>query len=544
MRIRLALAVLSGFAALGAGVGLTAVAAWLIARASARPPVLELMVAVTAVRAFGLSKGVFRYAERLLSHDVAFRSLAKLRLVVYGHLARLAPAGLAGWRRGDLLARLVDDVGTLPDRYSRVRVPALAAGAAGLLAVGIATWLLPAAGLVLAAGLAAAAVGVPTVGVALAAWADRRLAAGRAELGARVVETLAGAEELTVLGALPAQQAATDRVAGRLARAEARLAWVNGAGNLLGTLVLGVTLTATLLVAVPAATSGRVDGPTLALLALLPLAGFEATTGVATAIRDRQRVTAAQDRVDDVLRAPAPLPEPEPDGSATPDGHHLAVRGLAARWPGAGRDALRDVYFDLPPGGRLAVVGPNGSGKSTLLSCLLRMCPYTGTVTMGGVPLADVPEPVLRRSIGLVASDAHLFDSTLEANLRLARPDATDEQLRSALERAGLGQWTASLPRGLATGVGEHGRQLSGGQRQRVALARALLADFPILLCDEPDSSLDPALADRLVADLLAAAGDRTVVIVTHQLDRVSGIEQVLTLDTGRVTAGSARHRG
>jgi ATP-binding cassette subfamily C protein CydCD len=423
-------------------------------------------------------------------------------------------------------------VTAVQDRYARVRVPALAAGAAGLLAVGIAGWLLPVAGLVLLAGLAASALAVPRLAVAVAAWADRRLAADRAELGARVVDTLTGVEELTVLGALPAQLAATDRVAHRLARAESRLAWVHGLAVTLGALVLGLTVAATLLVAAPAAEAGRIDRPVLAVLGLLPLAAFEATTGLATAIRDRERVTAAMARVDEILATPAPLPEPT-TGPA-PAGHHLVVRGLTARWPGAGRDTLHGIDLDLPPGKRLALVGASGSGKSTLLAALLRLCPATGEVTLGGVALPEVPEPALRRTIGLAAADAHVFDSTLAANLRLADPDATDDELWAGLDRARLRDWAESLPRGLATPVGEHGRNLSGGQRQRLALARALLADVPVLLCDEPDASLDPALADRLVADLLAAAGDRTVVIVTHTRLRLS-VDQVVVLDGGRV---------
>jgi ABC-type multidrug transport system fused ATPase/permease subunit len=189
------------------------------------------------------------------------------------------------------------------------------------------------------------------------------------------------------------------------------------------------------------------------------------------------------------------------------------------------------------PEGGWAIVGPSGSGKSTLLAGLLRFCPTTGDVRLGAVQLDAVPEETLRRTVGLAAADAHIFDSTLAANLRLAKPDAPDGELRSALGRAGLLGWAWSLPRGLDTPVGEHGRNLSGGQRQRLALARALLADVPVLLCDEPDASFDPANADRLVADLLAAAGDRGVVIVTHRLSSVAGVDEVLVLDGGRVTA-------
>jgi ABC-type multidrug transport system fused ATPase/permease subunit len=193
------------------------------------------------------------------------------------------------------------------------------------------------------------------------------------------------------------------------------------------------------------------------------------------------------------------------------------------------------IDLDLPPGRRIAIVGPSGSGKSTLLASLLRFCPASGEVTIGNAPLAAVPDMSLRRTIGLAAADAHVFDSTLAANLRLARPGASDAELFAALGRAGLLEWVRTLPRQLETPVGEHGRNLSGGLRQRLALARALLADIPVLLCDEPDASLDPPLADRLTADLLAAAGERSVVLVTHRLEGVTGVDEIIVLVDGRV---------
>lgn len=533
MRVRLIAAVLLGTAALGSGIGLTAVAAWLIARAFAQPPVLTLMVAVVAVRTFGISKGVLRYLERLLSHDVAFRALAARRLRVYAKLSRLAPAGLAAFRRGGLLTGLVDDVTAVQDRYARVLVPAGSAIAAGLLAGVIGAALLPIAAIILVAGLFAFAGVVPKLTLALAGSADRRLADSRAELSATLVESLEGVDELRVLGALPQRIGATNRLADRLAAAESRLAWTRGLSGALGTVVIGLTIAATLLVATPAVRDGRLDGPAFAVLILLPLAAFEAMTGLVTAMRDHEHVKASLDRLDTVFATPAPMAEPTT--TREPVGHAITVRGLRARWPGTDHDSLHGIDLELPPGAKVAILGPSGSGKSTLLAALLRFCPASGVIEVGGVPLDTVAEPTLRGLIGLAAADAHVFDSTIAANLRVARPDATDAELWSALGRAGLLEWVESLPRGLSTPVGEHGRNLSGGQRQRLALARALLADVPVLLCDEPDAALDPALADQLVADLLAAAGDRTVVIVTHRPASITAVDETIVLDGGQV---------
>jgi thiol reductant ABC exporter CydC subunit len=540
VKARFTAAIAAGFLALGSGVGLIAVAAWLIARAAEHPPVLELTVAVVAVRALGISKGVFRYAERLLAHEVAFDALARLRLQVYDRLVRLAPAGLSGWRQGDVLTRLADDVTGEQDRYARVRIPSASAALAGILAITLAGALLPIAAVILACGLLVAGIVVPRLSVALAAWSDRRLQADRAELASRTVESLDMGDELTVLGGLADQVARVGRVADRLAKAESRLAWVQGAAAGLGTLTLGLTICLILVVAIPAAGDGRLDGPGLAVLALLPLASFDAIAGLTAAARDRTRVAASLGRVGEVMAAEAPIPEPRVSSpTPQPADSTILVRGLAARWPGAAKEVFHDIELDLPVGKRMALVGPSGAGKSTLLAVLLRFCPFTGDVRLGGVPLMDVPEQTLRTTVGLAAADAHIFDSTVEANLRLAKPAATPGEIREALVRAGLLEWVETLPQGLQTPVGEHGHKLSGGQRQRLALARALLADVPVLLCDEPDAHLDPALADHLLHDLLAAARDRSLIVVTHRLSGLEAFDEVVTLDRGRiVTAG------
>ena len=539
MKARLAAAIAAGFLALGSGIGLTAVAAWLIARAAAHPPVLELMVAVVAVRAFGISKGVFRYAERLLAHEVAFVALARLRLQLYHRLVRLAPAGLAGWRQGDVLTRLADDVSGVQDRYARVRIPSASAALAGVLATAIAGALLPLAAVVLACGLVVAGLVVPHTLVALSAWSDRRLQGDRADLASRTVESLDMADELTVLGGLPDHVARVRRVAGRLAKAEYRLAWGQGAAAGLGMLTLGLTTSLILVVAIPAVGEGRLDGPALAVLALLPLASFDAISGLTAAAHERARVAASLDRVDEVMAAEPPVPEPRVSAlKLRPVNSTIMVRALAARWPGTDQDVLHAIDLDLSPGKRIALVGPSGAGKSTLLAVLLRFCPYTGDIRLGGVPLMEVPEQTLRATVGLAAADAHIFDSTIEANLRLARPAAAPGELSQALARAGLWEWAKTLPRGLQTPVGEHGHRLSGGQRQRLALARALLADVPVLLCDEPDAHLDPILADHLLRDLLTVAEDRSLVVVTHRPSGLEAFDEVVTLDRGRRIIG------
>ncbi|MGW7659963.1 thiol reductant ABC exporter subunit CydD [Streptomyces sp. NPDC054756] len=535
-RGRLALALLLGSLALGSAVGLMATSGWLISRASQQPPVLYLMVAVTATRAFGIGRAVFRYAERLVSHDAVLRMLADTRVAVYRRLERLAPAGLRRTRRGDLLSRLVADVDALQDYWLRWLLPAGAAVIVSAGAVGFTAWLLPEAGAVLAAGLLAAGVGVPLVTGAVARRAERRLAPARGVLATRVTDLLTGTAELTVAGALPARTAEARRADGVLTRIASRAATATALGDGLTALVSGLTVAATALVGADAVTAGRLGGVTMAVVVLTPLAAFEAVLGLPLAVRYRQRVGRSAERVFEVLDAPEPVREPQAPGQAPATPFPVALSGLSARHAGQERDALTGFDLVLEEGRRVAVVGPSGSGKTTLAQVLLRFLDAdAGAYTLGGTDAATLDGDAVRRLVGLCAQDAHLFDSSVRENLLLARKDATEADLRDALERARLLDWADGLPDGLDTLVGEHGARLSGGQRQRLALARALLADFPVLVLDEPAEHLDLPTADALTADLLAATEGRTTVLITHRLAGLDAVDEVVVLDAGRV---------
>ncbi|MGW4730068.1 thiol reductant ABC exporter subunit CydD [Streptomyces shenzhenensis] len=535
-RGRLALALLLGSLALGSAVGLMATSGWLISRASQQPPVLYLMVAVTATRAFGIGRAVFRYAERLVSHDAVLRMLADTRVAVYRRLERLAPAGLRTVRRGDLLSRLVSDVDALQDYWLRWLLPAGVALAVSAGSVAFTAWLLPEAAAALAAGLLAAGVGVPLLTGAVARHAERRLAPARGLLATRVTDLLTGTAELTVAGALPARGDEARRADGTLTRIASRAATATALGDGLTALISGLTVAATALLGAQAVAAGRLSGVAMAVVVLTPLAAFEAVLGLPIAVRYRQRVRRSAERVYEVLDAAEPVREPRRPRQAPVSPFPLVVKGLAARHPGQHRDALAGLDLSLERGRRVAVVGPSGSGKTTLGQVLLRFLdPDAGSYTLAGVDARALDGDDVRRLVGLCAQDAHLFDSSVRENLLLARKNATEAELRDALARARLLDWADGLPDGLDTLVGEHGARLSGGQRQRLALARALLADFPVLVLDEPAEHLDLPTADALTADLLAATEGRTTLLITHRLAGLDAVDEVVVLDGGRV---------
>ncbi|MFJ8566436.1 thiol reductant ABC exporter subunit CydD [Streptomyces sp. NPDC093514] len=533
---RFRLGLLLGALAVGCSVGLMAVSGWLISRASEQPPVLYLMVAVTATRAFGMGRAVFRYAERLVSHDAVLRMLADLRVSVYRRLERIAPAGLREHRRGDLLARLVADADALQDYWLRWLLPVGTAVLVGTGSVAFTTWLLPEAGAVLAVGLLAAGIGVPLVSGACARRAERRLAPARGELATRVADLLTGTAELTVAGALEDRKGRARESDGLLTRIAARGSAAAGLGSGLSALVCGLTVVAAAAVAAGAVHDGRLSGVAMAVAVLTPLAAFEAVNGLPLAVQYRQRVRRSAERVYEVIDAPVPVAEPEQAAEAPATPFPLRLTGLTARHPGQERAALRDMNLTLEAGRRIAVVGPSGSGKTTLAQVLLRFLdPAEGTYSLGGSDARTLDGDDVRAFVGLCAQDAHIFDSSVRENLRLARTGASEEQLREALAAARLLEWADGLPDGLDTLVGEHGERISGGQRQRLALARALLADFPVLVLDEPAEHLDLATADALTADLLAATEGRTTVLITHRLAGLEAVDEVLVLDRGDV---------
>ena len=536
-RSRLALAALAGAAAGVATIGLTATSAWLISRASLRPPVLSLMVAVVAVQAFGLGRAVFRYVERLVGHDAALRVLASTRAEAYVRLERLAPAGLAAYRSGDLVSRLVADIDSIADRWLKVLLPYAAAAVAGASTVAFLALLLPSAALILALSLLVAAVIAPWAAGIAARQAERRISPHRGELTAASLDLLRGCAELTAFGATGAgldRACAADRA---LSRAEGRSALGRGIAASITALAAGGSVWACVMLGVPAVHFHVLPDVALAVVVLTPLAAHEVFGALAPAAQQIPRIRASAARVRAVLTHPQPVGDPSRPLPSPAPPYDLRIENLSARWEPDGPDVLRGLDLTVPAGHRVAVVGPSGAGKTTLAMVLLRFLqPSAGRVTIGGTDITRLDGDTVRSIVGLCAQDAHTFDTTIAENLRVAKRHATIQQLHQALAQAGLLDWTDALPGGLDTPVGEHGARLSGGQRQRLSLARALLADFPILILDEPTEHLDEQAARILTHDLLTATRGRTVLLITHRTACLDHLDDVVPLDIKGVT--------
>ena len=533
---RVVIATLLGAAAIVADIGLIGTAAWLISKAAQHPNEAALAVAIVAVQFFGLSRGFFRYKERLVGHDAAFRLLADLRVKVYQRLERLAPSGLPSFRRGDLLARMVQDVDSLQDLVLRVVPPFGMAVIVGVSTIVLLWLMLPAAAVILGVCLVLAATVVPWLTGVLARHRELRFAHARGDLGASMVDLTEGAAELIAFGAAEAHLVTIRGQDAELTAIASASAGTAGIGLALTTVLAGVACWGCLMVGIPAVLSGRLAGTELAVITLIPLAAFELVVGLPVATQALQRVRQAAARVFEVLDTPVPVPDPEVVVPLPEAPFDIEVRSASVGYPGASSLALKEVDLTLPHGRRVAVVGPSGAGKSTLAAALVGFVQCgSGSITVSGSPVERISGDDLRSVIGLVGQDVHLFDGTLAENLRVGMRDATDDQLRHVLERVGLAAWLNGLPQGLATAVGMRGGRLSGGQRQRLAVARALLADFPVLVLDEPAEHLDPGEADALTSDLLDVSEGRSLILITHRLAGLESVDEILFMEAGRV---------
>lgn len=525
--------VIFGIFSAGAAVSLLAVSSWLITRAAEMPPIMYLNMAIVGVRFFALSRASFRYVERLSSHDAAFRSLSTLRVAMYERLVPLAPDGLARTRRGDLLSRLVADVDQLQDLPLRVIQPVLIALVVGAGSVIVVWLILPVAGLTLLISLLGAALVGTALQAKIASGSDRAFSGVRAQLDDSVMDVVTRLDVLSAFGALEGRIQKVAQADFKVREVQLRRALSSGTVSALLSLIAGLATLIVMWVSVPQLVFpaevnetpglgwGIFSGPYLAVVVLVPMAVFEVFQTLPQVLGVWRSVHSSATRVAEVTPATIPpeIPIENPSSHTIDLGafDSLQLRDVAAQWPGAARPAMRPLTFSLRAGECLLVEGPSGSGKTTLAHVLVRFLVYSGTYELNDVDVRKIPVEQVREIVGLVEQSPHLFSQSIRQNLLFAQPDASDEDLMSALKRVGLSEWVTQRG-GLDAEVGEKGALVSGGQAQRLALARALLHDFPVLVLDEPTANVDPGQADALIRDVLEASrsAHRAVIVISH----------------------------
>ena len=538
-----ALAILLGSIMIASNILLLGMAAYLIAAAALGPLLAILTIPIYIVRLMSVSRAGSRYAERVVSHNVTFRLLARLRTWVYRRLEPLAPAYLHKQRSGDMLTRIVADVDELQNVYLRIVSPIIVAIIISLLTFALFSIFSPVLAWDAVAFLIITGCGVPLLSGILTRGLGKQQLAIRGELNAQIVDGIQGVQDLLAYGQADTQLRSVATLEKKLDQIQQRMAVIAGLQQALNDLLMNLALWSLLILAIPLVVAKAIAGVYLAFLALVILASFEAVQPLAEAFQKLGHSVAAGERLfkvtdtnPQVQEPVAPLPVP----SNTPGRFSLEFDHVHFAYQSDEGEVVHDISFEVSTGKRIAIVGASGAGKSTLVNLALRFWdPDKGTIRLNGHDLRQYALGDLRGLIGVVSQDTYLFNDSMRGNLLLARPEASDSEIEQALEQAQLTAFIQQLPKGLATWVGEQGLRLSGGERQRLAIARALLKDAPLLVLDEATANLDPMTEHTLLDALDMLMQGRTTLVITHRLVRMERMDEILVLDEG-----SIRERG
>jgi ATP-binding cassette subfamily C protein CydC len=531
------LAVGLGSLTIASSIALLATSAYLISAAALHPSIAELQVAIVGVRFFGLSRGVFRYLERLTSHETTFRLLGRLRVWFYDALEPLAPAGLGGERSGDLLNHFQADIESLENFYVRVLAPPLVAlvvvTGSGLFMAGFDVRL----SAVLLVTLLLVGVGLTWLSLALGRQPGQVLVEAKARLGADLVETLQGLPDLLVYNGLPAHLERIQTGQSALDRAQSRMAGISALQSGLNQLLSGLGTWLVLVIGIFLVSSAQLPGVYLAVIVLAAMASFEAVQGLPLAAQYLESNLQAAGRLFGMADTP-PAVMDEPECQPVTGSTDLKIINLFFNYPDnpVNTPTLADIQFDLPTGKHIAILGASGSGKSTLFQLLLRFREMdAGQITLGGQDVRQYTQESVRGCFSILPQNNYLFNTSLRENLLVANPAGDLQQIAAALKSVSLDEFVASLPLGLETLVGERGLQLSGGEHQRLGLARLLLKPAPIYLLDEPTANLDTRTEARIIHNLQAALGSHSLLWITQRLVGLEWMDEILVMQSGRI---------
>jgi ATP-binding cassette subfamily C protein CydCD len=533
-----ALSILLGALTIGASVALMGTSAWLISTAALHPSIAELGVSIVGVRFFGISRGLFRYLERLVSHNVTFRLLARLRTWFYERLEPLAPARLMEQRAGDLLARVIGDVETLENFYVRVVSPPLTAILVGLFTALFLASFDPRLALSLIGFFLALGLILPALAQTLSCRPAADLVTRRADLHAQLVDGIQGLADLLAYGRAPDRLAQISGTGIAYGQSQKRMALITGMQSGFSTLLTNLGLWTVLILTIPSVTRGELSGVMLAPLALLTLASFEAVTPLPLAAQMWNSAREAARRLFEVVDIEPVISEQLSVSSEQSVSSEVRFENLSFSYPGTNTPALQNVTFELQPGTSTAIVGPSGAGKSTLVSLLLRFWEYSsGDIVLGGESLHGLDPAKVRERCAVVTQNNYFFNTSIRENLRLARPSASLAEMEEAARAAHIHEFIAALPKGYDTFIGEQGTRLSGGERQRLAIARALLKQTPILVLDEPTANLDALTEGQVLGTLFHVMRGRTTLLITHRLVGLENVDEILVMEHGRILA-------
>jgi ATP-binding cassette subfamily C protein CydC len=549
---RVAFSVLLSSITILASVALMGTSAWLISTAAIATSVADLGVSTVGTRFFGITRAIFRYLERLVSHDVTCRLLAKLRIWFYEKLEPLAPARLMNFRAGDLLARIIGDVETLENFYVRVVSPPLTAILVGTFTAIFLASFYPLLAPVYLTFYLSLGLFLPILAQTTSRASAEQTISLRADLNTRLVDGIQGMADLIAYGRADERLAQIASNSTHYGNAQRRMARVTGIHSALGTLLTNLGMWSVLYFTIPQVINGNLPGPMLASLTLLTLASFEAVIPLPLAAQMWNSAREAANRLFEVVDTEPVISEQLSVSSeqlsvsseqlsviseqSPITNYQLQITNLSFTYPTQTTPALQHLTFNLQPSTSIAIVGPSGAGKSTIANLLLRFWDYkVGDITLGGESLKALNQDEVRERCGYVSQNTYFFNTSIYENLRFARRKVTRAEVEAACKSAQIHDFIMSLPKGYDTMIGEQGLRLSGGERQRLAIARALIKDAPILILDEPTANLDPLTEQQVLETLFKVMKQKTSLLITHRLIGLENVNEILVMNHGQI---------
>ncbi|MGD8457267.1 MAG: thiol reductant ABC exporter subunit CydD [Anaerolineales bacterium] len=532
----IALATLIGSATIASSISLLGTSSWLISTAALHPSIAELQVAIVGVRFFGIFRGAARYLERLVSHRITFRILARLRTWFYATVEPLAPARLMTYHSGDLLSRVVADIETLENFYVRVVSPSLIALIVSLGTTAFLGLFDPLLGGSIFIFFFLVGLVIPLMIRIISSRTGKSLVTQRAALHTQLVENIQGLSDILAFGVVKDRQGKLAAVGRDFSTLQIRFAWITGFHTGIGIFLTNLGMWVALLIGIQAVDAGRLPAVLLAALVLVTLTSFEAVTPLSSAAQMLGETTEAARRLFEITDTQAEVEERKRVEILSSPFQNLCISKLSFTYPGSEFPGLRDVSLQLKAGEKIAIVGPSGAGKSTILNLLLRFWEFhQGEILLNGHSLQDYSSGDVRSLIAVVPQRPYFFNKSIGNNLSIGRPAAAESDIERAASQAHIGDFIRSLPEGYHTFIGERGFRLSGGERQRLAIARSVLTDAPILVLDEPTANLDPYTERQVLNTFFSLPRQKTLMLITHRLIGLENVDRIYVLDLGRI---------
>lgn len=535
------LAAFLGFLTIGSGIGLLMTSAYIIAKAALHPSIAELQISIVGVRFFGITRGLFRYLERYVSHQVTFRLLQRFRIWFYKSIEPLAPARLTQYKSGDLLARIVSDIETLEHFYLRMIAPPVIA-----IMIVILMWFLIGTynvklSLIIISFLTSAGIGIPALTSFLSKKIGRDMIEIRAQLHVGIVDCIQGMPDLMVFGQWQKYEHRMQQLDKNFLILRHRASLVSALHQSLTGLIMNITIFTTLTIAIPLASTFELNGVYLTVIILGIMAAFECILPLPQAAEELEKTLKAADRLFEIVDMQPNIQEPQAPLKPI-EKYSIKFRDVSFSYE-SGQSTLQNITFSLSQGNSMAVVGPSGAGKSSLLNLLFRFWEFPeGDIFLGNNSIRDYKQHDISNMIALVPQRIYLFNGTIRDNLLLAKPKATEPELIDAVKQAQFYDFILKLSQGFDSWIGEQGVRLSGGERQRLAIARALLKGTPILLLDEPTVHLDAETESRILKTIWRLKKEKTIMLITHRLVGLTQVDHIIVMSQGKIVE-QGKHR-